>query len=256
MYIIEPDSTDQTIYIRLRNSTTGLAQTGLAWNSAGASAYYTRTRGSATAITLATLASPTAAHSDGGFVEVDATNAKGLYRLDLPDAAVASGVDYVLVSIEFDGVIEESLLVQLSPAVDISTTGVSDVADQVWEENLAAHSGTAGSTAEQLASISAAGVADAVWDESAAAHVAAGSFGELVGQIADNIWDEVIESGAPANAQTARQMLRLFAAALLGKTDNTGHDWGARDLSDSKYRIEASLDTSGLRTQISTLDGS
>lgn len=249
MYLIEPDSTNQTIYVRLRDATTGLAKTGLVWNSAGASAYYTRTRAAAAAITLATLASPSAAHSDGGFVEVDATNAKGLYRLDLPDAAVASGVDYVLVSIEFDGVIEESLLIRLNHTTNL-------IADQVWEENLAAHSGSAGSTAEQLDSISASGVADAVWDEPAASHVAGGSFGELVGQIADTIWDEVVESGAPANAQTARQLLRLFAAALLGKTDNTGHDWGARDLADTKYRIEAGLDTSGLRTSITTLDGS
>lgn len=249
MYLIEPDSTDQTVYVRLRDSTTGLAQTGLAWNSAGASAYYTRTRAAAAAITLATLASPSAAHSDGGFVEVDATNARGLYRLDLPDAAVASGVDYVLVSIEFDGIIEESLLIRLNHTTNL-------IADQVWEENLAAHSGTAGSTAEQLDSISSSGIAADVWDASAAAHNSSGSFGELVGQVADTIWDEVINSGYPANAKTARQLLRIFAAVLAGKTDNTGHDFGARDLADTKYVLEASLDTSGLRTEISTLDGS
>jgi hypothetical protein len=43
---------------------------------------------------------------------VDATNAKGLYRLDLPDAAIASGA-FTCISIEFDGVIEETVLVPL-----------------------------------------------------------------------------------------------------------------------------------------------
>jgi hypothetical protein len=45
-----------------------------------------------TALTLATQ-TVGGAHSDGGFVEVDATNAPGLYRLDLSDAIVAAGED-------------------------------------------------------------------------------------------------------------------------------------------------------------------
>tara|TARA_R110000868_G_scaffold347782_1_gene608739 strand:+ start:90 stop:1088 length:999 start_codon:yes stop_codon:yes gene_type:complete len=47
------------------------------------------------AITLATQTT-TGAHSDGGFVEVDATNMPGVYRFDLPDAAVASGRSVVV----------------------------------------------------------------------------------------------------------------------------------------------------------------
>lgn len=126
MYIIEPGATDQTIYIMLRDSTTGLAKTGLVYNSAGASCYYTRPRTAATQITLATLAAATSAHSDGGFKEVDATNAKGLYRLDLPDAAIAASADYVIISIEFDDTIEESLLIELNLA------SASDIVDE-WK---------------------------------------------------------------------------------------------------------------------------
>ena len=69
--------TDKTIYIRLRDSTTGLAKTGLAFNSAGASCSYVLPGAADVAITLATQ-TVTGAHSDGGFVEVDATTAKGL----------------------------------------------------------------------------------------------------------------------------------------------------------------------------------
>ena len=73
---ITPGTTNVTDYVFLQDSTTGLAKTGLAYNSAGASAYFTRPLAAATSITLATQ-TVTGAHSDGGFVEVDATNAKG-----------------------------------------------------------------------------------------------------------------------------------------------------------------------------------
>lgn len=104
--------TNVTIYVRLRDSTTGLAKTGLVYNSTGAVCSYVLPGAARAAITLATQ-TVTGAHSDGGFVEVDATNCKGLYRLDLPDAAVASGA-YSLISIEFDGIIEETVIIPLS----------------------------------------------------------------------------------------------------------------------------------------------
>jgi len=103
--------TDKTIYLHLRDSTTGLAKTGLVFNSAGAVCSYTLPLAARAAITLATQ-TVTGAHSDGGFVEVDATNCKGLYRLDLPDAAIASGA-FTVISIEFDGTIEESIEIPL-----------------------------------------------------------------------------------------------------------------------------------------------
>lgn len=106
--------TDQTIYVRLRDATTGLAKTGIVYNSAGAVCSYVLPRAARAAITLATQ-TVTGSHADGGFVEVDATNCKGLYRLDLPDAAIASG-SFTLISIEFDGVIEETICIPLHDA--------------------------------------------------------------------------------------------------------------------------------------------
>lgn len=102
-----------SLYFRLRDSSTGLAKTGLTSASAGGVASYTRKSGSATAVTMSALGSVTAAWSSGGFIEVDATNAPGVYRLDFPDAAFASGVPYVIGSLKFTGVIEESTLVRL-----------------------------------------------------------------------------------------------------------------------------------------------
>lgn len=91
---ISPGETDVTLYVFVPNSsqTDGRGLTGLAFNTASLACYYVRSKGSAAQITLATQ-TVTGAHSDGGFVEVDATNMPGVYRLDLPDAVVATGVD-------------------------------------------------------------------------------------------------------------------------------------------------------------------
>lgn len=146
--------TDKTIYVRLRDSTTGLAKTGLVYNSTGAVCSYTLPAAARAAITLATQ-TVTGAHSDGGFVEVDATNCKGLYRLDLPDAAIASGA-FTLISIEFDGIIEETVAIPLhtrqvnvtqwlgTAAATPTTAGVPEVDVTYWLGTAAATPTVAG----------------------------------------------------------------------------------------------------------------
>src|SRR6266446_756329 len=85
----------QSINIFIQDSTktdgTGLA--GLVYNTANLIAYYTFTgvNAGSVAIVLATLAAVNSAYSSGGFKEIDATNMKGLYRLDLPNAVIAAG---------------------------------------------------------------------------------------------------------------------------------------------------------------------
>jgi hypothetical protein len=95
---VKPGSTSQTVYVFVADSasTTGGGKTGIAFNAGSFTAYYVRVAGSATAITLATQ-TVTGAFSSGGWVEVDATNMPGLYRFDVPDAAVAAGVRSVVV---------------------------------------------------------------------------------------------------------------------------------------------------------------
>ncbi len=90
---------DQTVdvWIQDSTSTTGAGKTGLVYNTSGLVCYYRKgATGTATALTLATQ-TVGGAHSDGGFVEIDATNMPGLYRLDLSDTIVAaSGMVTVL----------------------------------------------------------------------------------------------------------------------------------------------------------------
>ena len=99
---IKKGATDQSVYLEVLDSTstTGGRKTGLAFNTPGLVAYYVRNQGSAAAITLTTLAAANSAHSDGGFKEVDATNMPGVYRLDLPDAVVATGAESVVVTLK------------------------------------------------------------------------------------------------------------------------------------------------------------
>lgn len=80
------------IFIADSSSTTGAGLTGLAYNTGSLVAYYSFTGANATAtqITLATLATITTAWASGGFKEIDATNMPGWYRLDLPNAVLAS----------------------------------------------------------------------------------------------------------------------------------------------------------------------
>lgn len=106
MTIIAADATNRSVYIRIvedaSGSVPGEPKTGLAFGDI-TSASFARSQAARVAITPATLASPSAAHSDGGFIEVDATNMPGVYRFDLPDAAIAAGADSVVIFIVPDG---------------------------------------------------------------------------------------------------------------------------------------------------------
>lgn len=70
----------------------------------------------------------------------------------------------------------------------------------------------------------------------------------------DWIWDETMDTNAPANANSAREYMNIFAAVLAGKTAEED-SWSAQDLGETKTRISATLDTDGIRTSIDTLDG-
>lgn len=114
---IPKGSTSQSVYFEVMDSTstTGGRKTSLAFNTANLTACYTRNKGLATAITLATLAAADSAYSSGGFKEVDATIQPGVYRLDVPDAALITGVDSVIFTIRgATGMVQASTEVQLS----------------------------------------------------------------------------------------------------------------------------------------------
>lgn len=104
------------VFIQDSSSATGAGLTGLVFNSAGLTAYYARPGAAAAAITLATQ-TVNGAYSSGGFVEVDATNMPGVYRFDIPDAAIAAGVTSVVAMLKGATNMAPLLLeIQLAPA--------------------------------------------------------------------------------------------------------------------------------------------
>jgi hypothetical protein len=86
-------STDQSVVIRIVDSGDGTPETGVVFNTAGIDLWYRREGAVKTSITEATLSALNDAHSDGGVLHIG----DGYYRLDLPDAAVATGANGVTV---------------------------------------------------------------------------------------------------------------------------------------------------------------
>lgn len=95
------DSTSHSPFFELVDSTTGLPKTAIVYTDVTAS--YCRSRGARVAITPATLASASAAYSSGGFILVDDANQPGVYRFDVPNAAFATGVEEVVVTVKATG---------------------------------------------------------------------------------------------------------------------------------------------------------
>lgn len=89
--IVTKGSIDRSVTIRIIDSTDGTPETGVVFDTAGIDLWYRREGEALTSITEATLATLTAAHTDGGFLHVG----DGYYRLDLPDAAFATGAEHV-----------------------------------------------------------------------------------------------------------------------------------------------------------------
>ena len=199
----------------------GNPKTGLVFNSAGAGAYYHRPGSAPVAITLATLASVTAPWSSGGFIEVDATNHPGLYRLDIPNAALASGVDEVFISLKFTGALIQPLKIILEAKT------LTAITTAVLDELLSGHavSGSVGAgISTLLTNVSAvkaktdllilADIAAAVCDELLAGHTTSNSLGKAITDILTNSGrlDVTLSTRADGSVWTSGKAAYLDAA--------------------------------------------
>jgi hypothetical protein len=100
-YTFTKGDTSKSVYVEAWNSADGTPNASLAFNTAGLTATYTRHGATATSITLATLANAGSAWSSGGFVVVIGN----MYRLDIPNAALATGVDRGEIHFALTGVV-------------------------------------------------------------------------------------------------------------------------------------------------------
>src|SRR5258706_8480499 len=90
-----------TIPVLLRSSTDNSETIGKV--AADINVFYYREGGLPINVSVFDLVSLDLPHSPGGWKEIDSVNQKGLYRLDIPDAAVDYNSDWVVISIVTPG---------------------------------------------------------------------------------------------------------------------------------------------------------
>ena len=184
--VVTKGTTDYSCTIRIVDSSNGTPETGVVFNTTGIDLWYRRPGAAHTSITEATQTEG-GAHTDGGFVHIS----DGYYRLDLADAAVASGADYVdvggtvtgmvviggrirLTDVDLDDSVRGGMTALPNAAADaagglpISDAGGLDL--DTLDSNVS-------TTGVAISTSTINSIADQVWDEPAADHVAAGSFG-------------------------------------------------------------------------------
>lgn len=88
---IAPGSTSQSIELYL-------GVTGLTYQTSGLQAYYARNRSAPVQISLVSQTT-TGSWTSGGFAEINSTTMPGIYRLDVPNAAFASGSSDVTINV-------------------------------------------------------------------------------------------------------------------------------------------------------------
>lgn len=95
-YTLVPGSTSESINVYL-------GSTGVTAGAIGLSGYYTRQNSNPVGFALTTQTA-TGSWISGGLAEINSTTQPGMYRLDLPNAAIASGSKNVLVSVTGGGI--------------------------------------------------------------------------------------------------------------------------------------------------------
>ena len=265
---IKQGATDQQVEIRFLDITTGEPETGVAYNSAGIALWYRRNGGLKVAITPATLASLDAAHSDGGLLHIS----DGLCRLDLPDAAVASGAVTVLVGGSATGMVVQPAKVSLvanveadtyarlgapagaSTAADIAAvqSGVSNTYQAVTVDGVVLEldqSSVTIGTVQQAVTVggmNANTVTASALAADAVTEIAAGVAAPSASTIAAAVWAAVAE-----NSKTYAQLMRGMWSLLRGKSSGfvSGSSTAVfRDDADSKNRMTFTIDANGNKT--------
>lgn len=121
-------TTSVTVFFSLKTTTTGAPTTGkVAVDMTGS---YWRQGSTRTAIAMSDLAAVNSAFSAGGVKEVDATNQPGLYRWDIPDAALATGADWVVCSVKVTG----SMAVDIPIAIPTLATWRTTILQKIIED--------------------------------------------------------------------------------------------------------------------------
>lgn len=169
--IVSAGATDYSCTIRIVDSADGTPETGVVFNTAGIDLWYRRPGAAHTSITEATQ-TESGAHTDGGFVHIS----DGEYRLDLPDAAVASGADYV----DVGGTVTDMVVIGGRIRIASATRGLAGTALPNAAADAAGGLVISDAGGFSIDTITAPLIADAVWDESITAHTGGAKAGEYM----------------------------------------------------------------------------
>ena len=216
MRLIQKGSVDRSVDLYIIDSTDGTPEVGVLWNTAGIDLKYRRDLSAPVSITEATLAALTTAHTDGGFLEIG----NGVYRLDLPDAAWATGADHVTVFGTVTGMIVLPVTVQLveyNPEAALATPTNITAATGIVLSGVT-HTGAVIPTVTTLNGLAANVItatsiaADAITDAKVAADVTIASVTGAVGSVTADVTLAASEENAIADAVRSRQLTEGYAA--------------------------------------------
>lgn len=265
MKMLKKGVTSQSIDIWVEDSSSGVGAglTGLVFNSAGLVAYYHRPGSASVAITLVTLAAITTAWASGGFKEVDATNMPGWYRLDVPDAVIASGVDRCYIGLKgatnMKPVPIEIMLTTFDPqdGVRLGITALpnanAEAAGGLYTRGSGAGqinqdtNGRVDSNVKAFAGTNAV-LTSGVPDVNAKVMDAA-----VATQVSNAVWAAVLDTfntaaAALTTTATAKQILSILLAYAVGRTSNVGNTFSTPD--NASVRITGASGAN-VRTSIS-----
>ena len=123
--LIKKGSTSVRTFIFIQDSTvtTGAGKTGLLFNTASLTCYRARSDdGNAGGTAISLLTATLGTFAQGGFKEKDATNMPGVYEFGIPDTALATGSNYVVIYFLLAGTIAPCVLeIQLTD-IDVQDT--------------------------------------------------------------------------------------------------------------------------------------
>jgi len=126
--LIPKGATSQSINVRIVDSTNGTPETGVLFSTSGLDLWYRREGALSVDITEVDLATPllTDAYLAGGFLHIN----DGWYRVDVPDAAFASGVNGVQIGGTVTGMVVHAPYVQLTD-LDLFDSGFATLAADI-----------------------------------------------------------------------------------------------------------------------------
>ena len=259
---IAPGSTSQSIELYL-------GATGLTASTSGLSAYYNRTRTAAVQITPLVARSidqgaPASAGVwiSGGFAEVDSVNMPGVYRLDIPNAALEAGADDVTIVVRGASGTNGAVM-----TIKLSSGGLTaaQTASAVWNEDATSYTTatifgglvneTRSEMSQTLSEVQA--LPQTIWDEPKVSHATAGTFGPTLQSnvLADELLARELGSGSSAgaiNERTVRSALRglrnkttvINSEMTVYKEDDASTAWSATVSSSDSSKTITGVDPS------------